>query len=91
MIVICSGWRKLSNRLRILEQAVEQFPEEGETMGKVPESFVRQKAKFMSAIESPRGEIGCHIVSKGKAEPYPSEIPQTFLCESANFAQAAGR
>ena len=21
-------------------------------------------------IESPRGEIGCHIVSKGKAEPY---------------------
>ena len=30
----------------------------------------RLQAKSMCALNPPRGEIGCHIVSKGKAEPY---------------------
>ena len=46
---------EIRQSLRILEQALEQFPPEGE---------------YYAAIESPRGEIGCYIVSKGKAEPY---------------------
>jgi len=56
--------------LRILEQAVEQFPAEGETMGKVPRVIRPPAGETYVGIESPRGEIGCYIVSKGKAEPY---------------------
>jgi NADH-quinone oxidoreductase subunit D len=56
--------------LRILEQAVEQFPEEGETMGKVPRVLRVPEGEVYTGIESPRGEIGCYIVSKGKDKPY---------------------
>ncbi len=77
---------EIKQSLRILEQAVEQFPEQGETMGKVPRVIRPPEGEVYSAIESPRGEIGCYIISRGKAGAFPSEIPQTFLRESANFA-----
>ena len=56
--------------LRILKQAVEQFPAAGDVMGKVPRVIRPPAGEVYVRIESPRGEIGCHIVSKGKAEPY---------------------
>jgi NADH-quinone oxidoreductase subunit D len=61
---------EIKQSLRILEQAIEQFPEEGETMGKVPRVIRPPEGEVYSRIESPRGEIGCYIVSRGKAEPY---------------------
>ena len=82
---------EIKQSLRILEQALEQFPEDGEIMGKVPRVIRPPEGEVYAAIESPRGEIGCYIISRGKARAVPFEIPQTFLCESANFAQAAGR
>lgn len=56
--------------LRILEQAVATFPAEGETMGKAPRVIRPPEGEVYVGIESPRGEIGCHLISKGKAEPY---------------------
>ncbi|ANE46672.1 NADH dehydrogenase [Paenibacillus swuensis] len=56
--------------LRILEQALEQMPSSGETMGKVPRVVRPPAGEVYARIESPRGEIGCHIVSRGKQEPY---------------------
>jgi len=61
---------EIRQSLRILEQAVEQFPSEGETMGKVPRVIRPPAGEVYARIESPRGEIGCYIVSKGKAEPF---------------------
>ncbi|MCE5169261.1 NADH-quinone oxidoreductase subunit D [Paenibacillus profundus] len=61
---------ELRQSLRILEQALEQFPSEGETMGKVPRVIRPPAGEMYARIESPRGEIGCYIISKGKAEPY---------------------
>ncbi|MDF2720342.1 MAG: subunit of NAD(P)H-quinone oxidoreductase [Paenibacillus sp.] len=61
---------ELRQSLRILEQAVEQFPSEGEIMGKVPRVVRPPEGEVYVGIESPRGEIGCHIVSKGKDKPY---------------------
>ncbi|MEK3883754.1 NADH-quinone oxidoreductase subunit D [Paenibacillus sp. PL2-23] len=61
---------EIRQSLRILKQAVEQFPQDGETMGKVPRVIRPPVGETYVRIESPRGEIGCHIVSKGKAEPY---------------------
>ncbi|UKS26091.1 NADH-quinone oxidoreductase subunit D [Paenibacillus sp. HWE-109] len=61
---------EVKQSLRILEQAVEQFPEQGETMGKVPRVIRPPEGEIYSAIESPRGEIGCYIISRGKQEPF---------------------
>jgi NADH-quinone oxidoreductase subunit D len=61
---------EIRQSLRILQQAVEQFPAAGETMGKVPRVIRPPAGEVYVRIESPRGEIGCHIVSRGKAEPY---------------------
>ncbi|MFC4777866.1 NADH-quinone oxidoreductase subunit D [Paenibacillus sp. GCM10023252] len=61
---------EIRQSLRILRQALEQFPSSGEVMGKVPRVIRPPAGEVYVRIESPRGEIGCHIVSKGKAEPY---------------------
>lgn len=61
---------EIAQSLRILEQALAQIPDGGETMGKVPRVIRPPQGEAYVRIESPRGEIGCHIVSKGKAEPY---------------------
>jgi NADH-quinone oxidoreductase subunit D len=56
--------------LRILEQAVEQMPSSGDTMGKVPKILRPPIGETYARIESPRGEIGVHLVSRGKTEPF---------------------
>ncbi|WP_199616829.1 NADH-quinone oxidoreductase subunit D [Paenibacillus alkalitolerans] len=61
---------EIKQSLRILEQAVEQFPEDGPVMGKVPRVIRPPEGETYAAIESPRGEIGCYIVSKGKDKPF---------------------
>lgn len=61
---------EMKQSLRILEQALEQFPEEGEIMGKAPRVIRPPEGETYTAIESPRGEIGVYIVSKGRQEPY---------------------
>jgi NADH-quinone oxidoreductase subunit D len=61
---------ELRQSLRILEQAVAQFPADGEIMGKAPRVIRPPEGEVYAAIESPRGEIGCHIISRGKQEPY---------------------
>ncbi|HEU5141013.1 MAG TPA: NADH-quinone oxidoreductase subunit D [Bacillales bacterium] len=59
---------EVEESLRILEQAVEQFPE-GD-FAKRPRVIKPPKGESYVRIESPRGEIGCYIASKGKKEPY---------------------
>lgn len=61
---------EIEQSLRILEQAVEQFPAEGEILAKVPKIIKAPKGEAFVRIESPRGEIGCYIASDGKKEPY---------------------
>jgi NADH-quinone oxidoreductase subunit D len=62
--------REIEESLKILEQACEQFPQEGEILGKVPKIVKAPKGEAFVRIESPRGEIGCYINSDGKKEPY---------------------
>lgn len=61
---------EIEQSLRIIEQAVEQFPAEGEILAKVPKIIKAPKGEAYVRIESPRGEIGCYIASDGKKEPY---------------------
>jgi len=61
---------ELEESLKIIEQAVEQFPKDGEILAKVPKIIKAPKGEAYVRIESPRGEIGCYIASDGKKEPY---------------------
>ncbi|WP_433745344.1 NADH-quinone oxidoreductase subunit D [Falsibacillus pallidus] len=61
---------EIEESLKIIEQAVEQFPGEGPIMAKVPKIVKPPKGEAYVKIESPRGEIGCYIASEGKKEPY---------------------
>jgi NADH-quinone oxidoreductase subunit D len=61
---------EIEESLKILEQAIEQFPKDGPIMGKVPKVIKPPKGETFVRIESPRGEIGCYIASDGKKEPY---------------------
>jgi NADH-quinone oxidoreductase subunit D len=61
---------EIAESLKILEQAVEQFPAEGAILAKVPKIIKAPKGEAFVRIESPRGEIGCYIASDGKKEPY---------------------
>jgi NADH-quinone oxidoreductase subunit D len=61
---------EIEESLKIVEQAVEQFPAEGEIMAKVPRIIKPPAGESYVRIESPRGEIGCYIASQGKKEPY---------------------
>ncbi|MCL6571742.1 MAG: NADH-quinone oxidoreductase subunit D [Bacillus sp. (in: Bacteria)] len=61
---------EIEESLKILEQAVQQFPAEGQILAKVPKIIKVPKGEGFVRIESPRGEIGCYIASDGKKEPY---------------------
>jgi len=61
---------EIEESLKILEQACEQFPSDGEILAKVPKIIKAPKGEAFVRIESPRGEIGCYIASDGKKEPY---------------------
>jgi NADH-quinone oxidoreductase subunit D len=61
---------EIEQSLRILEQAVEQFPSSGKILGKVPRNIRPPEGETSVHIESPRGDIGCYIYSKRKPQPY---------------------
>jgi NADH-quinone oxidoreductase subunit D len=61
---------EVEESLKIIEQAVEQFPKEGEIMAKVPKILKAPKGETFVRIEGSRGEIGCYIAGDGKKEPY---------------------
>ncbi|MBU8881067.1 NADH-quinone oxidoreductase subunit D [Bacillus sp. FJAT-29790] len=62
--------KEIEESLKILEQACEQFPADGDILAKVPKIIKAPKGEAFVRIESPRGEIGCYIASDGKKEPY---------------------
>lgn len=61
---------EIAESLKIVEQAVAQFPKEGVIMAKVPKIIKAPKGEAYVRIEGARGEIGCYIASDGKKEPY---------------------
>jgi NADH-quinone oxidoreductase subunit D len=62
--------QEIDQSLSIVSQAVAKFPAEGKIMGKVPRVLRVPEGEIYMGIESPRGELGCHIVSKGKDKPW---------------------
>lgn len=62
--------KEIEESLAIVAQAVANFPTDGKIMGKVPRVLRVPEGEIYVGIESPRGELGCHIVSRGKDKPW---------------------
>lgn len=56
--------------IKIIRQALAQIPD-GPVMGKVPRGVLKlPRGDYYQHIDSPRGEVGCHIISDGGPHPY---------------------
>ncbi len=62
--------REMRESNRIIAQCIEMMPKEGEILGKKQNAGLRVKAgEGYSAVESPRGVLGCYVVSNGSDRP----------------------
>lgn len=71
---------EMAQSLRILEQAIAQFPKEGEFMAKVPRVIRPPQGECYTRVEAPRGEIGTYIYSEGKDKPYRLKFRRPSFC-----------
>ena len=65
---------EMRESLKIVKQAVDQFPSSGPVLGKVPKLIRVPAGEYYSGIEGARGELGFYIVSDGKDKPYRLKI-----------------
>lgn len=71
---------EMRQSVRILEQAVEQFPPSGPIMAKIPRVVRVPEGEAYVGIEAPRGELGCYLVSKGKSNPWRVKFRRPSFC-----------
>lgn len=62
--------QEMIESVRIIRQAIDQIPD-GPVMGKVPRGVIKlPPGDYYQHIDSPRGQVACHIVSDGGPHPY---------------------
>lgn len=61
--------REISQSMEILKQITENVPAGEYINGKLDKDYVVPPGEAYSRIESPRGLLGCHVVSDGKENP----------------------
>ncbi len=83
--------QEIEESLKIVEQAVQQFPKDGAVLAKVPKIIKAPKGEAFVRIESPRGEIGCYIASDGKERAVPLEVSQAVFLQFTNFTEVIER
>ncbi len=88
---------EISESAKIIAQALEGLPE-GPVMAKIPKVIKPPVGEVYHANESPRGELGFHVVSDGSTKPYRLHIRRpTFynlgsidaLCRGVKIADVA--
>lgn len=62
--------REMEQSLRIIDQALEQMPDEGDVTEAVPRRIRPKEGEVYVRTETPRGELGYYIVSDNSAGPY---------------------
>ncbi len=62
--------REMEQSLRIIEQALEGMPDEGDVMAAIPKRIRPKAGDIYVRTESPRGELGYYIVSDKSASPF---------------------
>lgn len=62
--------RELEQSLRIIEQALDGMPEEGDVFEAAPKRIRPKAGEMYVRTETPRGELGYYIVSDNKGGPF---------------------
>lgn len=62
-------YREVLESCKILEQAIEQMPTEGDIRASIPKKVRPPKGEIYAKAENPKGELGFYIVSDGKNKP----------------------
>ncbi len=60
---------EMEQSCRIIEQALEQMPKDGDVKENVPTRVKVPKGEIYVKAENPKGELGFYIVSEGKPKP----------------------
>jgi len=60
---------EMRQSMRIIRQVLEKMPE-GEIQADVPRRIKPEPGEVYERVESPRGELGCYLVSDGGDKPY---------------------
>ncbi|MEE9288946.1 MAG: NADH-quinone oxidoreductase subunit D [Bacteroidota bacterium] len=66
--------REMVQSVRILEQALERIPKEGDVQSAVPKRIRPPIGDVYARTESPRGELGFYIISDGSVSPYRVKV-----------------
>ncbi len=67
--------------IRIIEQAMEQMPAEGNVLSSLGRRLIRPPAgEVYVRAENPRGEIGVYLVSDGTDRPYRLKVRPPSFC-----------
>ena len=62
--------REMEQSLRIIEQALDRMPKEGDVQSAIPKRVRPPIGDVYARTESPRGEIGFYVISDGGTSPY---------------------
>ncbi len=81
---------EIRQSLRLLDQICRWFEDHdaetrGEVQGKLPKTIKPPPGETYAAIESPRGELGIHLVSDGSERPYRYKIRRPSFCNLSLF------
>ena len=76
---------------RLIRQLVDGIPE-GETMAKMPRVYKPAAGEAYASVESPRGELGVHVISDGGTTPYRVRLrpPSLYNLSIIDEALAGG-
>lgn len=62
--------REMEQSLRLIEQALDGLPSEGDVREKVPKRIRIDEGEVYSRTETPRGELGYYIMSEKSSSPF---------------------
>jgi NADH-quinone oxidoreductase subunit D len=72
-------YREIEESCRIIEQAIEQMPMDGDLNEAIPKKVRPPKGEIYCRAENPKGELGFYIVSDGKNNP------ERIKCRATSF------
>jgi NADH-quinone oxidoreductase subunit D len=83
--------RELEESLKIITQALDQLPTEGDVRSAIPKKIKPPKGDVYFRVENPRGDLGFYIVSDGTPQPYRLKVRSPcFTAVSALHEIATG-
>jgi NADH-quinone oxidoreductase subunit D len=82
---------ELRQSIRMIRQLIDGMPE-GECLTRVPRTLKPPAGEVYAAVESPRGELGIHLVSDGGMTPYRMRLrsPAYYNLSVVDEALAGG-